>query len=95
MTAYKRTIGVDVASETIDIYDSAEKLSGSVPNTPRDICSSVIAKIRARASTLIVCEGTGGYEHCLVDAAHEAGIPVAVANPRQVRDFAKGHGCSI
>lgn len=92
MTAYKRTIGVDVASETIDIYDSAEKLSGSVLNNPRDIGRSLIARIRARAGTLIVCEGTGGYEHCLVDAAHEAGISVAIANPRQVRDFAKGHG---
>lgn len=92
MAAYRRTIGVDVASETIDLYDSAGKLTGSVPNTSRDIRISLVAKIRSRASTLIVCEGTGGYEHCLVDAAHEAGIPVAVANPRQVRDFAKGHG---
>jgi transposase len=92
MTAYRRVIGVDVSSETIDIYDSAGKLTGSVPNTPLDIQRSLVAKVRGRASTLIVCEGTGGYEYCLVDAAHEAGIPVAVANPRQVRDFAKGHG---
>lgn len=27
-----------------------------------------------------------------ITATHEAGIPVCVANPRQVRDFAKGHG---
>lgn len=92
MGTYQRTIGVDIASETIDIYDSAGILSGSVPNTPLDIRKSVVAKIGTRADTLIVCEGTGGYEYCLVDAAHDAGIPVAVANPRQVRDFAKGHG---
>jgi transposase len=92
MTAYQRTIGVDVASSTIEIYDSAGKLTGSVPNTLLDIRRSLVAKVRGRASTLIVCEGTGGYEHCLVDAAHEGGIAVAVANPRQVRDFAKGHG---
>lgn len=92
MTTYQRVIGVDVASETIDVHDSAGKLSGSVPNTPADICRAIMKKIRARKSTLIVCEGTGGYEHCLVDAAHEHGLPVAVANPRQVRDFAKGHG---
>lgn len=92
MTKYRRVIGVDVASETLEIYDSEGKLSGSVPNMIDDIRKSVIAKVRARANTLIVCEGTGGYEHCLVEMAHEAGIPVAVANPRQVRDFAKGHG---
>jgi transposase len=89
---YRRVIGVDVASETIEICDSAGKLTGSVPNTLLDIRRSLLAQVRARANTLIVCEGTGGYEHCLVDVAHEAGIPVAVANPRQVRDFAKGHG---
>ena len=40
----------------------------------------------------VVCEATGGYEHVVVDAMHEAGVPVGIANPRQVRDFAKGHG---
>jgi transposase len=92
MTVYKRVIGVDIASATIDVHDSAGKLTGSAPNTLIGIQQAIMGKVRGRKTTLIVCEGTGGYEHCLVDAAHEAGIPVAVANPRQVRDFAKGHG---
>ena len=37
----------------------------------------------------MVCEGSGGFEHVLVDAMHEAGIAVCVANPRQVRGVAK------
>ena len=92
MTVYKRVIGVDIASANIDIHDSAGKLVGSAPNTVVGIRQAIMGKVRGRKTTLIVCEGTGGYEHCLVDAAHEAGIPIAVANPRQVRDFAKGHG---
>lgn len=39
-----------------------------------------------------MCEATGGYEDELVDAMHQFDVAVAVVNPRQVRDFAKGHG---
>jgi transposase len=48
-----------------------------------------VARCRALAPTLIVCEATGGYEAALVAALATAGLPVVVANPRQVRDFAK------
>jgi alkylation response protein AidB-like acyl-CoA dehydrogenase len=37
-------------------------------------------------------EASGGYERELVAKAHAAGIPLAVVNPRQVRDFARGVG---
>lgn len=33
--------------------------------------------------------GSGGYQNVLVDALHHAGLPVHVANPRQIRDFAR------
>jgi len=89
---YKRVIGVDIASEKVDVCDSELKINGTIPNTVSSIRKQLISKVRSPQETLIVCEATGGYEHVLVDAAHEAGIPVAVANPRQVRDFAKGHG---
>ena len=89
---YKRVIGVDVASEDLDVYDSAQNITGTVANNMASVRRSIASRIRSKQDTLIVCEGTGGYEHCLVEVAHEQGIPVAVANPRQVRDFAKGHG---
>ena len=38
----------------------------------------------------MICESTGCYHEELVDAMHDAGIAIIVANPRQVRDFAKG-----
>ena len=37
-------------------------------------------------------EATGGYEMPLSTALAAAGIPVAVVNPRQVRDFARSQG---
>ena len=41
---------------------------------------------------LVVVEPTGGLEMPLTAALGAAGMPVAVVNPRQVRDFAKATG---
>ena len=48
--------------------------------------------IRGLDPTLIVVEPTGGLELPLTAALATAGLPVAVVNPRQVRDFAKATG---
>ena len=48
--------------------------------------------LRALAPALIVLEATGGYETALVAALAAASLPVVVANPRQVRDFAQAMG---
>ncbi len=41
---------------------------------------------------LIVPGGDGGNERAVVAALAAAGLPIVVANPRQVRDFAKATG---
>ena len=89
---YSRYIGVDVAKATLQIDDSEKQIAASVDNKDQQITDQIIALIDSSAQTLVVCEATGGYERKLVAAMHQAGIPVVVANPRQVRDFAKGHG---
>lgn len=89
---FVRVVGIDVASGKLDVNDSASKLATEIPNTSAAIAKQLVAKIKHKESTLVICEATGGYEDSLVDAMHEAGISVCVANPRQVRDFAKGHG---
>jgi transposase len=48
--------------------------------------------VQTLAPTLVVLEATGGYETDVVAALALAGLPVAVVNPRQVRDFAKALG---
>ena len=44
------------------------------------------------APTCLVLEATGGLEVPLASALAVAGMPVAVVNPRQVRDFARATG---
>lgn len=90
--SYARVIGVDIASDKIDVHDSEGKLTGEMPNTCAAINRKLAARLKSTSDVLVICEATGGYEHVLVDSMHQAGIDVAVANPRQVRDFAKGHG---
>jgi len=41
---------------------------------------------------IVVMEATGGYESLLVKLLHQHQIALAVVNPRQVRDFARGLG---
>jgi transposase len=40
----------------------------------------------------VICEATGGYEQALVQALHEAQIPVSVANPARVRAATRARG---
>lgn len=40
----------------------------------------------------VVLEATGVYHELTAEALHEAGAEVILANPKRVRDFAKGHG---
>lgn len=91
MTTYERVIGIDVASEKLDISDSKGKLPAQVDNTAKGI-RKLLKGIRDPQNTLVVCESTGGYEDYLVDMLHEAKVNVAVVNARQTRYFAKAHG---
>ncbi|HEY6288256.1 MAG TPA: IS110 family transposase, partial [Nitrospiraceae bacterium] len=63
----------------------------AVPNDETGIIQ-VVERLRALPVDLIVLEATGGLELPLIGALVAAGLPVVVANPRQVRDFAKATG---
>src|SRR5690606_22365681 len=58
----------------------------------RDGHQQLLEALRSYPVALIVLEATGGYERALVACLLEAGHRVVVANPRQVRDFARGIG---
>ena len=87
-----RVIGIDVSGERLDLNDSAGRIKGSIANDAASIAKRLIGRIDDPQNTRIVCEATGGWETLVVEAALEAGIMICLANPRQVRDFAKGHG---
>ena len=82
-------IGIDLAKAQLEFADRPSGERGAVSNDEDGIRALVA---HCQAATLVVCEATGGYEAPLVAALGTAGLPVVVANPRQVRDFAKATG---
>ena len=50
------------------------------------------ARVRPFTPTIVVLEATGGYEVTVAAALAGARLPVAVINPRQIRDFARATG---
>jgi transposase len=79
-------IGIDVASTELVLSGSNQKRIANTPAAIRALLRSL------KVPTLLVCEATGGYERALVAAAWACGQSVHVANPRRVRDFARGLG---
>ena len=84
-------IGIDVAKEQLDIAIGADGDAWSVANNEAGI-ETLLEDLRSRNCALVVLEATGGFEIPAVTALAAAGIPVVVANPRQVRNFARATG---
>jgi transposase len=84
-------VGIDVAKHQLDV---AVRPSGETWTVAHDEggLSALLARLREVAPTLIVLEATGGLEVPLAGALAAATLPVAVINPRQVRDFARATG---
>lgn len=91
MTPPQRFFGIDVSKWQLDI---AARPSGESWTTTNDESGihKLVKCLRRSCPVLIVMEATGGYELELVMALATAKLPFAVANPRQVRNFAKGMG---
>jgi transposase len=84
-------IGIDVSKATLDIAVRPHGDTWQVANDATAV-PALVTRLGALAPTLIVLEATGGFEHAVVGALAAAGLPVIVANPRQVRDFGKATG---
>jgi transposase len=85
------TVGIDVAKARLDVAFAPAGEPWQAANDEPGI-ADLVARLRASAPELIVLEATGGLEVPLAAALAAAGLPVAVVNPRQVRDFAKAVG---
>ena len=84
-------VGIDVAKATLDVALGSDSEVVQVENSEAGI-ARLLEQLGAVAPTLVVLEATGGYESLVAGAIVGRGIPVAVVNPRQVRDFAKATG---
>ncbi len=84
-------VGIDVSKARLDLARQDGGRAPPLPNTP-DGHARLVELLAGWGPALVTVEATGGYERDLVMALQGAGIPVAVVNPRQVRDFARATG---
>ena len=84
-------VGVDVSKEFLDVCLLPDGIQKRVPNDDSG-CSELTTWFTNVSPARIVLESTGGLEMLAVGIWAAASLPVAIVNPRQVRNFAKACG---
>ena len=84
-------VGIDVSKSCVDV---AVRPNGNVWTISNDEAGilELVSRLKALDPAIVVLESTGGLELPLVAALAAAALPVAIVNPRQVRDFARATG---
>lgn len=91
MEAESPYVGIDVSKNQLDI---AVRPAGDTWSMPNDVSgiTEVVQGLAQLHPALVVLEATGGLQMPLAAALATAGLPLAMVNPRQVRDFARAIG---
>lgn len=84
-------VGIDISQEYLDVAVSGQKKVLRVTNDETGL-QSLMCQLQEKEPELIVMEASGGYERRAAAVLLAAGLPVAVVNPRQARDFARSLG---
>lgn len=84
-------VGIDVSKDRLDLAVHDHHEVRHFANTTTGI-GNVVRYLGSLGPVLAVIEATGGFEILLAGALGEAGIPAAVVNPRQVRQYARSTG---
>jgi len=87
-------VGIDVSKARLDVCclpDDQQRESFAADNTPGGV-ASLAGRLRAHEVALVVIESTGRYERRCAAELMDAGLEVAIVNPRRPRDFARATG---
>lgn len=84
-------VGIDVAKDRLDVH---VRPSGETFTVARDGegLAALTERLMGLKPSLVVLEATGGFEVTVAAALGSAKLPLAVVNPRQIRDFARATG---
>lgn len=87
-------VGIDISSKRLDcaLLDDSGKFEASSTDNTKPAARKLARTLAKKNVALVVFEATGGYEVVVMTALAAEGVPFARANPRQVRDFARGIG---
>ena len=86
-----RYVGIDVAKSQVSVHVRPDGIAFTCQTDAQGL-ATLLAQLGALAPKLIVLEASGGYEAVVAASLAQAGLPVAVVNPRQTRKFAGAIG---
>jgi transposase len=84
-------VGIDVSKDRLDVHVRPLDQGFALAHDAEGL-EQLCKRMRALAPTLIVLEATGGFEVTVAAALASGQLPLAVVNPRQIRDFARATG---
>jgi transposase len=84
-------VGIDVSKDRLDVHLRPSGEAFAVARDGKGL-ENLIDRLAALDVSLVVLEATGGFETIVAAAFAGAGLPLAVVNPRQIRNFAKALG---
>ena len=84
-------VGIDVSKSCVDVAVRPTGQMWTISNDESGI-RELVSRLKALDPAIVVLESTGGLELPSVAALAAAALPVAIVNPRQVRDFARATG---
>ena len=84
-------VGIDVSKSRLDVHLRPSGESFAVARDGKGL-ENLVERLAPLDVALIVLEATGGFETTVAAALAGAGLPLAVVNPRQIRDFARALG---
>jgi transposase len=91
MTEAHSYVGVDVSKDYLDVAVRPMGEQWRVTHSEEGL-DQLVERLQGLSPALVILEATGGLEVPVAAALGAAGLPMAVVNPRQVRDFARATG---
>ena len=84
-------VGIDISKDRLDVHIQPTQEDVSLAHDEAGV-AELVRRLQGLTPQLVVMEATGGYESPVAAALGTAGVPVAVVNPRQIRDYARATG---
>jgi transposase len=84
-------VGIDVAKDRLDVHIRPSGEAFAVARDGEGL-AALTTRLGELGPRLVVLEATGGFEVTVASALAAARLPLAVVNPRQIRDFARATG---
>ena len=84
-------VGIDVSKDSLDVHILPSGQAFAVARDGEGL-AQLCERLLQLAPGLVVLEATGGFETVVASALAASQLPLAVVNPRQIRDFARSIG---